>query len=96
VQPLLQWKSNNSSTYSQCVFVDLRIQHANAHAPQSSVACLTEWYFFTLPHKLHDFWKKVTEQKMGVLIFSTTFVRNISHSKKKWATYDKKWIFVFM
>ena len=27
---------------------------------------------------------------MCVLIFSTTFVRNISHSKKKWKTYDQK------
>ena len=32
---------------------------------------------------------------MCVLIFSTTFVRNISHSKKKWPTYDKKMYIVY-
>jgi len=41
--------------------------------------------------------KKNIEYKMFVLICSTTFVWNISHSKKKWAKYDqKKYIMVFM
>jgi hypothetical protein len=35
----------------------------------------------TLSLKQHDFFKKFTEHKMCVLIFSTTFVINISHSK---------------
>ena len=38
-------------------------------------------YFPTLSHKPYDFRKKVTENKMCVLIFSTTFVSNVSHSK---------------
>ena len=33
---------------------------------------------------------------MCVLMFSTNFVRNISQSKKHWASYDKKCILVFM
>jgi len=33
--------------------------------------------------------KKVTEYKMCFLIFSTKFVRNISHSKKNWERYDQ-------
>jgi len=52
--------------------------------------------FSTLSHKRHDFREKVTEHKMCFLIFSTTFVWNISHSKKNWARYDKKCILVFI
>ena len=54
--------------------------------------------FSTLFHKQAWFSKKKTiiEHKMCVLIFSTSFVWNISHSKKTWARYDKKRISVFM
>jgi len=40
--------------------------------------------------------KNVTERKTCVLNFSTTFVRNISHSKKKCARYDKTYTLVLM
>ena len=43
--------------------------------------------FFTLFHKRHDFREKVTEHKICVLIFSTTFVRKISHSKRNSGLY---------
>ena len=56
----------------------------------SYVACPALQYFSILPHKQHDFREKeVTEHKMCVLIFSTTFVWSISHSNKKWAKHDK-------
>jgi hypothetical protein len=46
--------------------------------------------FLTLSHKWHDFRKKVTDHKMYVIIFSTTCVWNISHSKKNSARYCHK------
>jgi len=45
---------------------------------------------FFLSHKWHDFREKnIIEHKMCVLIISTPFVWNISHSKKMWARYRK-------
>ena len=70
----------------------------NTHAPYCHVACPVLQYFFspTLSHKRHEFRRKVVERKMLVLIFSTTFVRNIYQSKKNSAEYDQKYISVFM
>jgi hypothetical protein len=42
-------------------------------APYYTVTCgLSE--SITLPQKWHDFQEKVTERKMCILIFSTTFI----------------------
>jgi hypothetical protein len=55
-----------------------------ASAIMSSVAFPALQYFYTFSHNRHDFrGKKVTEHKMCILIFSTTFVGNISYSKNK-------------
>ena len=53
-------------------------------------------YFSTLPHKRHNFRKKVTEHKMCVSSFSTNFVRNVFHCEKNWGKYDGKCVLVFM
>jgi hypothetical protein len=53
-------------------------------------------YFSTLSHKRHGFRKKVTEDKMCILMLSTGFVRSISHSKKKLARYDRSCILVYV
>jgi len=72
-----------SITYSKCVSVALVSQHATRlRRIISSVACPALPHFSTLSHERHAFRKEVTEHKMCVLIFSKTFVRNISHSRK--------------
>jgi len=40
--------------------------------------------------------KKMIEHKMCVLILCTTFIWNISRSKKNWTRFDKKCILVFI
>ena len=62
----------------------------------SSVASLATLYFSTLSHKRHDLQEQNIHHKMRILIFSTTFFRNISHSKRIWARYGQKRILVFM
>ena len=54
-----------------------------------SVACLGLPCFSTLSHKQQDWGEKSLLNIKCVLIFSTTFVWNISHSKKNWARYDQ-------
>ena len=73
-----------SITYSECV-CSLTYPACKAHAPYFIVICGLSGcaMFSTLSYKRYDFQKKrVTEQKECVLIFSTTFVCNISHFKK--------------
>jgi hypothetical protein len=85
------WKAI-SITYCVCV-CSLKVSSMRcACAILSSVVCPALQYSSTLSHKRHDFRKKkkVPEHIMWVLIFSTTFVWNIFHSKKKWARYDFK------
>ena len=59
----------------------------------SCVACLALRYFSTLSHKWHDLKNKLLNKKMCGLIFSTSFVWNISHYKKNWARYGHKYTF---
>ena len=61
----------------------------------SSVASPTLQNFSTLSQKRHDLQKK-NWNKMCILSFSTIFVWNIFHSKKKWVRYVRKCILVFM
>jgi len=65
--------------YSGCLFVDLGIIMQSTCAMLASVVCPDVQYFSTLSHKRNDL-KKLNMK--CVLIFSTTHVRNMSHSKK--------------
>jgi len=62
----------------------------------ASVPCLTLLYLSTLFHKCLDFWKKINEHEMGVLIFVTSFIWNMSHSKKNWVSCGHKCILGFI
>jgi len=87
MEELLQQKIG--ITYCECVFVVLGIQHA-MHIPYIVICGLpgSTLSFTTLCSKRRDFQKiRVIENKMSVLIFSTIFVWNISHSKKNSAVY---------
>jgi len=57
-------------TYSECACVDLGIRRAMR--VRHSYSSPTK--FSTLSYKWYDFLKTVIEQKIRVLIFSTTFV----------------------
>ena len=69
----------------------------NARAPCYIVTCWVSRctvIFPTISHKQHDFGEKVTRHEMCILIFSTKFVWNISHSKKTSARYYHKYTYI--
>jgi len=96
VQPLLQWKKQGVLHNLSVCICRLWYPACNAHAPCCHLWLALLYNIFPHSHKQHDVGgKKVSECKMFVLIFSTTFVWNISHYKMKWARYDQKFIMVF-
>jgi len=80
VQPLLQRKS--SITYSKSVFVDLVSQHAMLMRSIAICGLFGSKISFHVISQTARFSKNVIEHKRCVLIFSTNFVGNISHSTK--------------
>jgi hypothetical protein len=57
------------------------------------------WLYHIFSHYLINgtiFGKEIINHKMFVLLFSTTFVSNISHSKRNSATYCHECKYVFM
>ena len=84
-----------SVTYSEFVCVASIIQRAVSmrHIVYSSIACFGFTVFF---HIINGtiFGKTLLNRKY-VVIFSTTFIENISLSKKNSARYDQKCVLVF-
>jgi len=71
------------------VFVDAGIQHAMRVRHIAIRSLSGSIYFSTLSHTWHDFRKKkVTEYKICFDFPYTTFVWNISRSKRTCARYD--------
>ena len=87
-------KAISSSSTLSAWLCSLNHPTRKAHALLPSVACLALPDFYTLCHKCQHP-EKVLKIKHVVLSFSTTFVRNIFHSKKNSARYHK-WKQVFM
>jgi hypothetical protein len=71
---------------SVCV-CSLRYLACNAHAPDYHLWPATLYNIFT--HFLKNDFRKTLLNTKCALIFSTTFVWNISHSEKRWVRYDK-------
>ena len=88
---------------SECVCLALVILHAKRMrlVILSSVTCLAAPDFFTLSHKRYNLWMGgwggIIDHKICVVIFSTTFVWNISHSKKNSARFivNVKYVLLF-
>ena len=81
-----------------CVFVALGILHAMRlrYIFVSGLPRSTLFFLFFSWKTLFSKKKELNENKMCVLIFFTTFVRNISDSKKKWVRFDEKCILTVM
>jgi len=76
-----------------CVY-SLSYPGRKAHAPYYIVICGMSSSTKLFPHYLiqrQNFWRKYWTQKTCVIIFSTTSVWNISHSKNNSARYYRKW-----
>jgi len=89
MQPLLPWKSSEYYTTWVCVFLALDIHAMGMRHIDLWPAPLYNIFSHYLT-KGTIFEKKVSEYTICVLIFSTIFVWIISHSKNKWARYEKK------
>ena len=95
VQSLLQWKTISVS-YSECLCVCVSVALVTQLEMCMRLIVTCSLPGSTLSHKRHDFLKKkVIENEICVLGLYSTYVWNISHSKKNWARYDKKCVLVF-
>jgi hypothetical protein len=88
LQPLLQWR-RKCFLFRVCV-CSLRDPACNENKPYCHLWPVRLYNIFPY-YFIKDmiFEKKSFKQKMPVLIFYTTFVRNVTYSKKNWTGYDQ-------
>jgi hypothetical protein len=91
---MMLWESSYCCLFRVGVYIlALVTQHASRifSAQQYIVICAFQDlpYFSTLYHKSREIRKRNIEHKTCVLIFSTTFVQNGSHSKENLAKCAK-------
>ena len=87
MQPLFQWKSNKYYIIRVRV-CSLRYPACNAQAPYCHLCPARFYNIFPLYLTNATIFEKKIQHKMCVLIFSATFVWNISHFNKNWVRYD--------
>jgi hypothetical protein len=87
-------KNKKYCIFRVCVSI-LSHPACNTHAPYCHMWLVRLYNIFSVSQK-QDFRGKNIERKFCVLIFYTTFVWNISHSKKFWARYVQEFILVFI
>jgi hypothetical protein len=85
-----------STLFSLTVITERKHAKHMYHIIVSSVACPALQYLSTSSQKCYNFCEKVIEHKMWVLTFSTTFVRNTSHSKMNLVRYYHRRRQIFM
>jgi hypothetical protein len=90
-------ESNKYYMFWVCL-CNLKYTKRNAHAPYCHLWPTWPFHIFQRYHINGTIFgeRKLIEHKMCVLIFSATYIGNISHSKKNWAGYAQKCVLVFM
>jgi hypothetical protein len=85
------WSLSSSTTFVWNIFHCNKKWARYELTSSRSLRVIVKLYnsFFKLSHKRHVLRKNVIENKMCVLIFSTTFFWNVFHYNKKWARYDQ-------
>jgi len=84
-------KNNNYYTFRACISSLVTQDAMRMHIILlSPVASLGVSHLSTSPHKRYDFGKNVIEHKVCAVISSTSFLRNIFHSKENSARYYHK------
>jgi len=91
VQPLLQWRSNKYYVFWECVALSIQ-QAMHMRHTYGRLYNIFPRYLINGTIFRKSYWT----YNVCFEFFYIFFFLNISHSKQKWARYDKKCILVFM